>query len=283
MKSLTDTYKLNNGLCIPCVGFGTWQTPNNQAGYEAVRYALEAGYRHIDTAAIYRNEEAVGQAVKDSGITRNEIFLTSKLWGDDYGYESAKKAFQTSLNKLQTSYLDLYLMHWPNPKKFRDSWKTTNALTWKAIEELYIDGKINAIGVSNFMIHHLDELFKTLKIKPSVNQIKLCPGETKTKLAAYCKKHDILLEAYSPLGTGKVFSVPELKKLALKYNVSIGRLCLRWSLERGYLPLPKSVTPKYIEENTNIFNFSLSDDDVKTIAELTECCGKSSDPDSVNW
>ncbi len=283
MKSLTDTYELSNGSCIPCVGFGTWQTPNDQTGYEAVRFALEAGYRHIDTAAIYRNEEAVGQAIIDSGISRTEIFLTSKLWGDDYGYESTKEAFRVSLDKLQTSYLDLYLMHWPNPKKYRPNWEKTNAETWRAIEELYKEGKIKAIGVSNFMIRHLEELFKTAKFKPMANQIKLCPGDIKTELVEYCKKHAIVLEAYSPLGTGKVFKVPELKVLAEKYNVTIGRLCLRWSLERGYLPLPKSVTPKYIKENTQLFDFSIEPADIDIIAGLTNCCGAPRDPDTVDW
>ena len=283
MKSLKDTYKLSNGACIPCIGFGTWQTPNDQTGYEAVRHALGDGYRHIDTAAVYLNEEAVGQAIIDSGIPRDEIFLTSKLWGNDYGYEATKRAFHISLDKLQTSYLDLFLMHWPNPKKFRNNWKQTNAETWRALEELYNVGKIKAIGVSNFMIHHLEEHFKTTTINPMVNQIRLCPGDTKTELVEFCRQHDILLEAYSPLGTGKVFNVPELKKLAEKYDVSVGRLCLRWSLERGYLPLPKSVTSKYIKENTQLFDFTLSPEDLELIAGLTNCCGLSGDPDKVNW
>jgi len=283
MKSITDTYKLNNGACIPCIGFGTWQTPNNQIGYEAVRHALEDGYRHIDTAAVYQNEEAVGQAIIDSGLPRSEVFLTSKLWVSDYGYEATKKAFALSLAKLKTSYLDLYLVHWPNPVKFRDNWQKTNAETWKALEELYNEGKIKAIGVSNFMVHHIEELFKTANIKPMVNQIRLCPGDIKTEVVEFCKQNDILLEAYSPLGTGKVFEVPELKQLAEKYNVSVGRLCLRWSLERGYLPLPKSVTQKYIKENTQLFDFALEPSDVEKIANLTSCCGISSDPDKVSW
>jgi len=283
MKSLTDTYKLNNGACIPCVGFGTWQTPNDQTGYEAVRHALEEGYRHIDTAAVYQNEEAVGQAIIDSGIPRNEIFLTSKLWGNDYGYESTKKAFLISLDKLQTSYLDLFLMHWPNPKKFRDNWKQNNAETWRAIEELYEEGKIKAIGVSNFMIRHLEELLKTSQITPMVNQLKLCPGDIKEELIDFCRIHNILPEAYSPLGTGKVFKVPKLKELADKYDVSVGRLCIRWSLEMSFLPLPKSVTPKYIKENTKLFDFTIEPDDIQKIAGLTNCCGVPADPDKVNW
>ena len=216
-------------------------------------------------------------------INNEFIFLTSKLWGDDYGYKTTGQAFQKSIDKLQTTYLDLYLMHWPNPLKHRNNWERVNAGTWKAIEELYDEGKIKAIGVSNFMIHHLEELFKTTRIIPMVNQIKLCPGDVKSELADYCRQHGILLEAYSPLGTGKVFNVPEIKALAKKYDRTVGQVCLRWSLERGYLPLPKSVTPKYIEENTNLFDFTLSPEDVEIIAGLTDCCGKPSNPDTVSW
>ena len=283
MKSLTDTYELNNGSCIPCVGYGTFRTPNDEVGYDAIVYALNTGYRHIDTAAIYRNEETVGRAMKDSGVPRAEIFLTSKLWGDDFGYETTKKAFQESLERLGTGYLDLYLMHWPNPKKFRNRWQSVNAETWRALEELYSEGKIKAIGVSNFEIHHLEELLKTAKVVPAVNQIRLCPGEVHTELVDYCREHGILLEAYSPLGAGKAFRVPELNEIADKYGVTTGRLCLRWSLERGYLPLPKSITPKYIEENTELFNFTIEPEDVEKIAGLTNCCGAPRDPDTVDW
>lgn len=283
MKSLTDKFQLSNGNTIPCVGFGTWQTPNDEVGYNAVRKALELGYRHIDTAAIYRNEEVVGRAMKDSGISREDIFLTSKIWGDDYGYDSTKKALQSSLDRLGTDYLDLYLMHWPNPKKFRDRWQTVNAETWRAMEELYKEGKVRAIGVSNFEIRHLEELLKTAEITPMVNQLKLCPGDVKEELIAYCDRNGILPEAYSPLGTGKVFEVPELKALAEKYDVSVSRLCIRWSLEQGFLPLPKSVTPKYIEENARLFDFRIDPEDVRYIAELTNCCGIPRDPDTVEW
>jgi len=283
MKSLTDTFELRNGSCIPCIGFGTWQMPDDDTGYKSVRKALEAGYRHIDTASIYKNEETVGRAIIDSGVPRSEIFLTSKLWGDDYGYESTKKAFEKSLELLQTCYLDLYLMHWPNPVKFRNNWKKNNADTWKAIEELYEEGRIKSIGVSNFMIHHLEELKKTASIMPMVNQIKLCPGDTKDELVSYCRENGILVEAYSPLGTGKVFKVPELIELASKYNVTIAQLSIRWSLQMGYLPLPKSVTPEYIENNADVFGFEISDDDTATIAGLTNCCGVPRNPDEVPW
>lgn len=283
MKSITDKYELNNGACIPCVGYGTFRTPNDEIGYKAILNALKTGYRHIDTAAIYMNEETVGRAMKDSGLQRSDIFLTSKLWGDEYGYESTKKAFRDSLDKLGTGYLDLYLMHWPNPKKFRNRWQEVNAETWRAMEDLYDEGKIKAIGVSNFEIHHLEELLKTARVKPAVNQIRLCPGEVHSELVAFCREHEILLEAYSPLGAGKAFSVPELNELAVKYKVSVSRLCLRWSLEMGFLPLPKSVTPEYIIENTQLFNFSILPDDVEKIAGLTECCGAPRNPDKVDW
>ncbi|HPJ22786.1 MAG TPA: aldo/keto reductase [Clostridia bacterium] len=283
MKSLTDTFELRNGSCIPCIGFGTWQMPDDDTGYKAVRKALEAGYRHIDTASIYKNEETVGRAIIDSGVPRSEIFLTSKLWGDDYGYESTKRAFEKSLELLHTGYLDLYLMHWPNPVKFRNNWKKNNADTWKAIEELYEEGKIKSIGVSNFMIHHLEELKKTASIMPMVNQIKLCPGDTKDELVSYCRENGILVEAYSPLGTGKVFKVPELIDLASKYNVTVAQLSIRWSLQMGYLPLPKSVTPEYISNNADVFSFKISDDDVNKIAGLTNCCGVPRNPDEVPW
>lgn len=280
MKSLTDSYKLRNGVEIPCVGFGTWQVPSNDTGRTAIKAALEYGYRHIDTAAIYRNEDIVGQAVRESGIPRGEVFVTSKLWNDDYGYESTKTAFHMTLHKLGMDYLDLYLMHWPNPIKFRSRWRENNAETWRAIEELYEEGLIRAIGVSNFMVHHLEELFKTATILPMVNQLRLAPGDVKVEEQTFCKTHGILLEAYSPLGTGKVFDVPELKHMGGKYGKTVAQLCLRWSLDSGFLPLPKSITPKYIAENRDIFDFTLSTEDIRTLAGLTGCCGMSTDPDT---
>lgn len=280
MKSLTDTYKLRNGIEIPCVGFGTWQTPDDEEGFNAVKTALETGYRHIDTAAAYNNEEMVGRAVRESGIPREDIFITSKLWTTDYGYEPAKKAFEKTMANLGLEYLDLYLMHWPNPKKFRDRWQEVDAETWKAFEELYEEGRIKAIGVSNFLVRHLEPLLESAKIVPMVNQLRLAPGDTKDDTVDFCRKHDILPEAYSPLGTGKVFDVPELKSLAEKYGKTIAQVCLRWSLQMGFLPLPKSVTPEYIRQNADIFDFVLDDGDVDLLAGMKGCCGESSNPDT---
>jgi len=279
MKSLTDVYTLHNGVTIPCVGFGTWQTPNDEVGITSVKKALDVGYRHIDTAAIYGNEVSVGKAIKDSGIPREAIFITSKLWNDDHGYEATLNAFEESLKRLDTDYLDLYLIHWPNPPKFRDKWEEVNSETWKAMEALYEAGKIRAIGVSNFRPHHLKAIMAEAKVVPMVNQIRLCPGDLQEETVDFCRQHNILLEAYSPLGTGKVFDIPEMLFFEQKYGKSIAQICLRWSLERGYLPLPKSVTPSRIEANADIFDFQLEERDVEDIANLTGACGFGGDPD----
>lgn len=283
MNKITDVYKLSNNIEIPVVGFGTWQTPNDEVGYNAVKTALEVGYRHIDTASIYGNEVSVGKAIKDSGVKREDIFLTSKLWNDKHGYEETLEAFEESLDRLGTDYLDLYLIHWPNPLAFRDCWEQKNAGSWKAMEELYEAGKIKAIGISNFWIHHVEALLKTAKIVPMVNQIRICPGDLDTELIDYCTDKGILLEAYSPLGTGKAFGVKVLEDIADKYETTVAKVCLRWSLQHGFLPLPKSVTPSRIEDNTDLFGFDLSVEDMAQIDELDDCCGKSTSPDERNF
>lgn len=283
MKTITDTLILHNGLEIPVIGFGTWQTPNDEVGYQAVLKALEVGYRHIDTAAIYQNEEAVGRAIKDSGIAREEIFLTSKLWNDAHSYKGTKEAFERSLQLLGTDYLDLYLIHWPNPPKYRSHWQEANSETWRAMEDLYKEGKIKAIGVSNFMVHHIDALIETAKILPMVDQIRLCPGDAKKDLVDYLKDKNIAIEAYSPLGTGKVFGVEILESLAEKYTTSVAKLCIRWSAQNGFIPLPKSVTPERIQSNTEIFDFLLSEDDMAAINGLEGVSGYGTDPDLAGF
>ncbi|MBP3855180.1 MAG: aldo/keto reductase [Ruminiclostridium sp.] len=278
-----ENYTLTNGVKIPIIGFGTWQTPNDDTGVNAVLSALEAGYRHIDTAQGYGNESSVGKAVSISGIPRDEIFITSKLANSMHGYDNTMSSFEQTLRDLGTDHLDLFLIHWPNPIKYRDTWQKTNAETWKAFEELYEAGKIRAIGISNFRQHHIDELMKTAKIPPMVNQIRLCPGDTQDELVGYCKERNILLEAYSPLGTGKIFAVPEMKSIADRYGKSIAQICIRWSLQNGFLPLPKSVTPERIRENLDVFGFELADEDMKTIAGLTGCAGLERDPDKTEF
>ena len=281
MNNQNDTYKLANGVEIPCIGFGMWQTPDGDVGVNAVKSAIQAGYTHIDTAQVYGNEDCVGKAIAESGAKREDLFLTTKIWNNCHSYKLAKSSFEESLKKMNTDYCDLLLIHWPNPQEFRDRWQDANAETWKAMEELYKDGKVRAIGISNFRPHHIDALLKTAEIKPMVNQIRLCPGETQDEVVDYSRAQGMILEAYSPLGTGKIFDVPEMKELSEKYGKSIAQICIRWSLQRGYLPLPKSVTPSRIEDNLKVFDFELEDADVQKIAGLTGCVGLSGDPDTM--
>lgn len=278
-----NSYTLSNNVTIPELGFGTWQTPDGDVAVASVKKALEVGYRHIDTAQGYKNEASVGQAIKESGIPREELFLTTKLWNANHSYDLVMSSFEESLEKLQTEYIDLFLIHWPNPVAFRDNWQTANAETWRAFEELYQAGKIKAIGVSNFLPHHFEELKKTATIFPMVNQIFLAPGELQEEVATYCQEHDVLLEAYSPLGTGKIFDVPEMKALAEKHQKSIAQVALRWSLQHGFLPLPKSVTPSRIEENIHVFDFELSEEDMNTIDQLDGVVGKATNPDTTGF
>ncbi len=283
MKKPTDTYKLYNGVEIPCIGFGTWQTPDGEVAVSSVRCAIEVGYRHIDTAQVYGNEESVGRGIRESGVSREELFITTKLWNTNHTYDRTMSTFEESMKKLGLDYLDLFLIHWPNPAGFRDRWQSANAESWKAMEELYKAGRIRAIGISNFRPHHIDELLKTAEIAPMVNQIRLCPGDTQDAVVDYCREHDMLLEAYSPLGVGRVFDVPEVQAMAVKYGRSIAQVCIRWSLQRGYLPLPKSVTPSRMAENLKVFDFELDPQDVQMIADLKGCVGFAADPDQITF
>ncbi len=279
MNSQKDTYRLANGVEIPCLGFGTWQTPDGETAVQSVRCAIDAGYTHIDTAQAYRNEGSVGKAIRLSGVPRKDLFITTKLWNANHSYDLTMRSFEESMNKLGLDYLDLFLIHWPNPIAFRDRWQEANAESWKAMEELYEAGKIRAIGISNFFPRHIEALLKTAKIVPMVNQIHLCPGDTEDETVDFSRKHNMILEAYSPLGTGRIFDVPEMQELARKYQRSIAQVCIRWSLQRGYLPLPKSITPSRIQENLKVFDFELSEEDVRLIADLKGCVGTASNPD----
>lgn len=268
MKSLEDTFQLHNGVTIPCVGFGTWQIPDGPVAVSAVREALAVGYRHIDTAALYGNEESVGRAVRASGLDRDTVFITSKLRNTEHGYEATLAAFDRTMKRLGLEYLDLYLIHTPRPQQHMDRWQEVNAGSWKAFEELYEAGHIRSIGVSNFMPEHLDALLETARIMPMVNQIRLFPGVTQDETVKYCHERNILLQAYSPLGTGKVFDLPEMKPFAAKYGKTVAQICLRWSLQMGFLPLPKSANPDRIRENAALFDFEMSDEDVAALAAM---------------
>lgn len=276
-------YTLNNGVKIPVLAFGTWQVKNGDEAYNAVREALRVGYRHIDSAEGYYNEESVGQAIRESGIPREEIFLTTKLTNRHVTYEDAKGAIEASLKRLGLDYIDLYIIHWPNPIASRPHNEKRNSEVYRAMEDAYKAGKIRAIGVSNFRQHHLEALFKTATVKPAVNQILINPSDMQEELVAFNEKHDILTEAYSPLGTGKIFAVESLLALSEKYHKTVGQVVLRWSLEHGYLPLPKTITPSRILENLQLFDFALEEKDIKLIDGLHGVTGLSSNPDVTNF
>lgn len=282
-NSLEDTYTLNNGVKIPIIGFGTWQTPDGDIAKHAVEVALNAGYRHIDTAAAYGNEKSVGQAIKNSGINRHDLFITTKLWNADHGYKSAKAAIDRSLQNLKVDYLDLYLIHWPNPVDMRDHWAEANAESWRAMEEAVQAGKLRAIGVSNFRKRHLDELLKTAEIKPVVNQIMLNPSDLQPDVVKVNNELKLLSEAYSPLGTGGLLGNETVNEIASEVGKSPAQVLIRWSLEHGFLPLPKSVHDKYIRANAEVFDFNLSSEQMNKLDSLHGVSGLATDPDAANF
>lgn len=283
MNSLKDCFTLKNGVQIPCVGFGTWQTPEGEVARESVRVAIESGYVHVDTAMIYGNETGVGQGIKDSGIARKDLFLTTKVWNTDHGYETTLKAFDESMKRLQMDYCDLYLIHWPNPAMFRDCWQQKNAETWKAMEKLYEEGRIRAIGISNFRPYHIEALLKTANIMPHVNQMCLNPAMHNAETVEYSEKMGMLMEAYSPLGTGKLINHELIAQIAAAHGKSTAQVCIRWNLQKGYLPLPKSVTAERIRSNTDVFDFSLSDEEMAKLDSLSGILGPGQHPDQVNF
>lgn len=282
MNKMSDNFTLSNGYKIPCVGFGTWQTPDGDTAVSSVKAALSFGYKHIDTAAVYGNEKSVGTGISESKVSREELFVTSKVWNKDRGYEKTIAAFNKTLDDLGLDYLDLYLIHWPANAKQFTNWDELNLETWRAMTKLYKEGKIRAIGVSNFLPHHLKSLVKT-EIPPMVNQIEFHPGQMQSETVDYCKKHNMLVEAWSPLGTGRMLSNEKLKEIAAKYNKSVAQLCIRWCLQNEVLPLPKSVTPSRIQENSEIFDFVISNEDMSLINSMEYCGGSGMNPDEVKF
>ena len=267
MQNIRDRVALANGGGIPCVGFGTWKMPGEQAR-AAVQAALAAGYRHIDTATAYGNEEDVGAALAASNVTRGEIFLTSKLWNPDQGYGLTLAACERSLRWLQTDYLDLYLIHWPHDRKYFDNWEEKTAETWRAFEELYRAGKVRAIGVSNFRPHHLETLARHASVAPMADQIECHPGMPQDETRAYCAAHGIVVEGWSPLGSGRAFDAPELRELAARHGKSVAQVCLRWCLQHDVIPLPKSTNAERIADNGRLFDFTLSDAEMARLDAL---------------
>lgn len=266
--SKTDCFTLANGVQIPCIGYGTWQTPDGETAAACVKAALDAGYRHIDTAFAYGNETGVGEGLRRSGVARQDIFLTSKHWVTERGYEKTVKAVETSLRLLGTDYLDLYLVHWPCVAKLTPEWKEVNADTWRGFERMYKDGKLRAIGVSNFFPEHLEALMDMCEIRPMVNQLEFHPGYTQMDHIRWSQEHGMLAQAWSPLGSGAVLADTTLNAMAKKYGKSVAQLCVRFALQCDVLPLPKSTKPERIAANAEVFDFEITAEDMDVLMNL---------------
>ena len=261
MNSIYDCYNLSNGVRIPCVGYGTYKAADGN-GSAVIRMALEAGYRYFDTASFYQTETYVAQALRDSGISRSEVFLASKMWKDEMGYAQTKAAFQRTLERLETDYLDLYLIHWPRPDAGYGDWKQLDMDTWRAMEELYEAGKIRAIGLSNFLPQHIENLLQNGKIAPMVNQIEFHPGHTQEATVRYCQAHGIQVQAWSPMGRTRVLKDPLVQELAQNHGVSAAQICLRYAVQRQIIPLPKASSMERMKQNQDLFSFELTQEEM---------------------
>lgn len=276
---LQATTTLHNGVKMPWFGLGVFKVEEGPELVNAVQAAIRNGYRSIDTAAIYGNEEGVGQGIaqglRETGIKREELFVTSKVWNADLGYESTLAAFDLSLKKLGLDYLDLYLIHWPVAGKYKDA--------WRALEQLYKEGKVKAIGVSNFQIHHLQDLMQDAEIKPMINQVELHPGLTQKEIRDFCKQEGIQVEAWSPLMQGQLLDNPVLQEIAERHGKSIAQVILRWDLQHGVVTIPKSTKEHRIQENADVFNFELTAEDMEKIDALNENHRVGPDPDNFDF
>lgn len=279
MKNLSDCYELINGVKVPCVGFGTWKMPENVAA-ASVKTAIECGYRHIDTAAAYQNEKGVGEGIKKSGINRNEIFLVSKLPNDDHGYQKAIDSCENSLKRLGVDYLDSYLIHWPVLIQNQDRVEEDLCETWRAFERLYNDGKLRSIGTSNFMEEHIEIIKRNFSSYPMINQVQMHPQNPQDEMITYCKENKIIPEAWSPLIQGQAFKRQLLIDMAEKYGVSVAQICIRYIMQKGAVPVPKSTTPERIKNNADVFGFEISKEDMEEISTLRKY-GMIGEPPSV--
>ncbi|ESU32411.1 glyoxal reductase [Bacillus sp. 17376] len=273
--NLQDTTTLHNGVKMPWFGLGVFKVQEGSEVVESVKAALKNGYKSIDTAAVYRNEEGVGLGIKEAGVPREELFITTKVWNSDQGYESTLQAFETSMEKLGLDYLDLYLIHWPVAGKYKE--------TWKALEKLYKDGRVRAIGVSNFHVHHLKDLMADAEIKPMVNQVEYHPHLAQTELLEFCKAEGIQMEAWSPLKQGELLSEPTIVAIAEKHKKSPAQVILRWDLQNEVVTIPKSIKEHRIIENADIFDFELSAGDMERLNSLNKNERVGPDPDNFDF
>lgn len=275
LTSLTDTTKLSNGVAMPWLGLGVWKMEDGAAVAEVVKAAVRQGYRSIDTAAIYQNETGVGQGIRECGIPREELFITTKVWNGDQGYDSTLAAYDESLRKLGLDYVDLYLVHWPVKGKYRE--------TWKALVQLYKEGRVRAIGVSNFHAHHLQDVIDDTGVVPMVNQVEFHPQLSQKPLLAFCKERGIQMEAWSPLAQGRLTDHPVLNAIGAKYGKSASQIILRWDLQNGVVTIPKTVREERLKENASVFDFALNPDEMAAIDGLNQNLRVGSDPDNFNF
>ncbi|MEN8798935.1 MAG: aldo/keto reductase [Flavobacteriaceae bacterium] len=278
MGTITDiqgTFTLHNGVKMPYFGLGVYLSEDGQEVINAVKWALDEGYRHVDTASVYNNESGVGQGIKESSVPREEVFLVSKVWNSDQGYDSTLKAFDDSLARLGTDYLDLFLIHWPVAGRYKD--------TWRALERLYAEKRVRSIGVSNFLQHHLEDLLDSAAIVPMVNQMEFHPFLVQQDLLNYCRDHRIQYEAWSPMMQGKIFSMDIFKEMAQRYQKSIAQIVLRWDLQKGVVTIPKSSKRERIVSNADIFDFELSAEDVAYLDKLDRGQRFGPDPDTFDF
>lgn len=271
IKDISTTTILNNGVKMPILGLGLYKARDGKEVINSVHYGLEAGYRHFDTASMYQNEEGVGEAIKTGGVPREEIFVTTKVWNDDHGFDNTLRAFDISNDKLGLEYVDLYLVHWPVPGKYVE--------TYKALEKLYKDGRVKAIGLCNCYEHHLEDIFKNCEIPPTVLQNEFHPRLVQQPLLDYCKAKDIRYEAWSPLMRGQILENKVLKGLAEKHGKTVAKIIIRWDLQKGVITIPKSVHRDRIFENADVFNFQLSDEEMGKIDDLDRKERTGADPD----
>ena len=271
--NIQSTVKLNNDVRMPILGLGVYQSPPGRVTRNAVNFALRVGYRHVDTARIYGNEADVGEAVRESGVPRGDLFIATKLWNSDQGYDSTLRACEASLKRLGLDYLDLYLVHFPVPDVRKES--------WRAMETLLKKGRCRAIGVSNFTIRHLEELIGESHVIPSVNQVEFHPFLYQKELLEYCQMKGIQVEAYSPLARGERLKHPRIISLATKYSKTPAQLMIRWGIQHGLVVIPKSTREERIRENSQVFDFDISDDDMRSLDSLNEDLRLNWDPTNV--
>lgn len=273
-----ERYVLNNGVEIPAVAFGTYKAADGKSA-DVIRAAIGAGYRYFDTASFYGTETYLAEAIRESGIPRREFFIASKLWKDEMGYENVKSAFERTLNNLRTDYLDLYLIHWPLPEPGYKEWRQLDKETWRVMEELYEAGKIRAIGLSNFLPHHIENILKDCRVRPAVDQIEYHPGYSQEAVVNYCRERGILVQAWSPIGRSRVLDEPLVKELAAKYDVSPAQICLKFAVQRNIIPLPKSSSEDRMRENLDLYSFELEQDDIWRLSTMPQTGWSGEHPD----